>query len=143
MEQSYDSNADVTTAILAIDNVNATDIQLQFGQLTTGVSNITVMLPGYTAAQADELNPSYLAQLRRYDTLRMLTITDVDRVFLTNWTQRATPSNSPSYSVFCCPLYRNDSSVPWEGVIDLANQVQPRAIWLNLQASQVVSHIDL
>ena len=140
VDQAYDSSTDVTTAILAITNPNATDIHLQFDQLASGVQNVTVMLPGYSAANATDLNPNYLAQLRRYDTLRMLTITDVDRVFLSNWTQRSTPSNSPSYSGFCCPLQRNDSSVPWEGVIQIANAVQPRAIWLNLQASQADGH---
>eukprot|EP00730_Choanoeca_flexa_P003919 TRINITY_DN11537_c3_g6_i2.p1 TRINITY_DN11537_c3_g6~~TRINITY_DN11537_c3_g6_i2.p1 ORF type:complete len:680 (+),score=154.25 TRINITY_DN11537_c3_g6_i2:180-2042(+) len=136
LDAVYDELSGVTTAVLAISNPNATDIHLQLANLTsTGVQNVTVMLPGYTHEQADELNPAYIKQLQRYSTIRFLAMTDVDRIFVTNWTQRATPANSPSYSGFCCPTLRQDNSVPWEGVVKIANEAKPKAVWLNLQVT--------
>eukprot|EP00730_Choanoeca_flexa_P003920 TRINITY_DN11537_c3_g8_i1.p1 TRINITY_DN11537_c3_g8~~TRINITY_DN11537_c3_g8_i1.p1 ORF type:complete len:676 (+),score=142.63 TRINITY_DN11537_c3_g8_i1:175-2028(+) len=136
VDATYDERNDITTAILAITDPNATDIHLQLGNLTSaGVQNVTVMLPGYTHEQADELNPVHMAQLKRYSTLRFLGATDVDRVFITNWTQRATPANSPSYSGFCCPVLRLDNSVPWEALVKFANTAKPKSVWFNLQVS--------
>ena len=132
VSQTYDPTQQLLQATLSITNASATDIALQFAGVRSAVVDLAVLLPGFDASQRALWNPAYVGQLRRYSVLRMLPMTSVDRDFIQTWDQRATPANSPSWSTFCCPNWRNDSSVPWEAIVALGNQVGSADLWLNL-----------
>lgn len=147
-------------ATLVISDVNATDIALNVtGVSPAGATNLSVLLPGFERADVlarstptaagqpplvavpvagtqmpkDVVHPRYLQQLSRFSILRTLALNPFDRDFVANWSSRATASNSPSWSGFCCPITRSDNSLPWEQLVDFINAVPGSpALWINV-----------
>lgn len=124
----FDVQDGASTATLTMPS-NGTDISLSFTNTSGGITDLVVLTPG--ATDPNGINPRLLATLERYSSVRLLPLLNVNRDFITKWSERVTPDTTPSWSNFCCPTLRNDSSVPYEGVVQMANAIG-KDFWLNL-----------
>jgi hypothetical protein len=101
----------------------ATELQLKFTGTTGQVKNLAVMQPGTSPGQV--WNPKYVNLLNTLKpaTLRLMDIVKVNYSTTANWSERpkATDANY------------NRAGIPWEDLIDLANQVGSN-VWVCVPA---------
>ena len=101
----------------------ATELQLKFTGTTGQVKNLAVMQPGTSVGQV--WNPKYVNLLNTLKpaTLRFMDIVKVNYSTTANWSERpkATDANY------------NRAGIPWEDLIDLANQVGSN-VWVCVPA---------
>ena len=74
-KHKYDQLTGYTQATLSITDPAASGIALSFDG-AAGCRNLTVMLPGFTAADEDTFNPLYIKQLQRFSTVRFIGMSD-------------------------------------------------------------------
>ena len=135
--QAYDAASDTTTAsillaqpaptagcVLAVAAAGASWLNASSGARAPGLRNITLLQPGYSAAQAGDFSTPFLALLGNFATLRTADFMEVDSNAATDWDNHTSPL-APSYA-------KQPFGMPWESVVALCNAVPNASCWVNL-----------
>lgn len=102
LNATYDAAANEVLAYVSIDALAPGTLWLNFTNtsrgpgLGAGLTNITVLQPGYNRSRADDFSDAYLDHLSRFDTIRTLGWTLNQPDIIVNWSDRALLSD-PSY----------------------------------------------
>lgn len=93
--------------------------------LGPGLTNVSVLQPGYGYDRVNDFTDPFLTLLSRFDSLRFMDWLSTNDNPQTTWSDRATP-DTVSYVA-------HRTGVPWETVIALGNRVG-RDVWINIPA---------
>jgi len=122
--KSHDPTTDIMTALVNIPE-NSTSLILSFANTTgPGLTDVTLLLPGYNLTSKSKISEILLAHLSRFDMIRFNPWTLSNSGFDANWTTR-TPIDWPQYMA---PNHN-----PWETIPYIVNQLNKSVdVWLNI-----------
>ena len=100
---------------------------------TNPLRNIRLILPGFeTRYLKDPFNPTFLARLAPFKTIRFMDWDSVLRSTASNWSDRRTPDYETQALPDCC-VYHRMTGVALEYQIDVANRLNADA-WFSVPA---------
>jgi fibronectin type 3 domain-containing protein len=99
-----------SSLVMTATNVSTTD----------PITNIYLMMPGYSPSTTQIFNPAALKRLAPFSTIRLMDLFDTNSTSVANWSDRTTPQDF---------AYTTGAGIPYEDAIALGNALNENLWW--------------